>query len=136
MVVVAALGEKLGEHDLQNFRGRQRVDELEQLDLGQIPAWRNPADAQPRRERLRERRAEHDAAVLLERLQRQRTRRLEMQIAVDVVLDHRNAARLERGHQRALALVGHDAAERIADVAHQNDRLQIVVMERHVERLE
>jgi hypothetical protein len=42
-----------------------------------------------------------------------------MQIAVDVVFDHRHAAFGRQLGQSALVLVGHDAAERVAGVGHQ-----------------
>ncbi|KFB73256.1 MAG: hypothetical protein AW09_001516 [Candidatus Accumulibacter phosphatis] len=42
-----------------------------------------------------------------------------MQIAVDVVFNHRHAAFGRQLGQPALVLVGHDAAERVAGIGHQ-----------------
>jgi hypothetical protein len=59
VVLIAAVLDELGDRQLRQRRRRHALRELQLLDLLAEPARRRPPDAVPRRQRLRERRAQH-----------------------------------------------------------------------------
>ena len=78
-----------------------------------VPAGDDVADAQRRRDRLRERADMHDAAVPAHGVDRRRPLAVPDQVGVAIVLEHRHAVRLRQLQQFGAARLRHDGAGRV-----------------------
>ena len=131
---VAAVLQELGDGHLRDRGARHRVRKLQALDDVAIAAGRDVAHAEARRERLRERAAQHDGALPVESAGGPGAGTIEVQVPVDVVLDERDVVAPEDAHELALRLVWHEGAERVREVRHEHARLHGLVPERLVEQ--
>ncbi len=136
MAVIAAAGEELGERRLRQRRAGERGGELVLEDRLRVARRGEPADAVPGRNRLRERAAVDAVARWIEGRKRLRPLGAEIDIAIDIVFDERNAVLGQKAHHLPLFVVRHGAAERIVVAGREQARRYRFLPERPFQRRE
>ena len=115
-MVVAAVGQELGDRQLARRRRRQIELGLEALDLRLVAPGGDPADAVAGRQGLRKRRAQQHQPPAVIGFGGRRPNRGKAEIAVDVVLDQRHVVARQQLDQFALLLLRRQAAERVVEI--------------------
>jgi hypothetical protein len=137
VALVAARREELGDRHPGQRWARQRMAVLEPDDLRVPPPAGDPAHAIARRKRLGHRAHQHDVAILArpgERAQGPRPRAVEHELAIDVVLDHRDLGAAGDAHEALALIVGHDRAERVRERRRDHERAHGLGAQRLLER--
>ncbi len=119
VAVVAAVLEIVGDGRLGRDRRRQAGHQLQSLDLLGVASAGHPADPVARRQALGEGTAVHHQAFLVVGLDRFRRLLAEVQLGVDVILDHRHLVARQQLGEGAFLLVVHARAHRVLEVAHE-----------------